>query len=1004
MSPAAYSRSNWKIPYIQDLLTTGKNATNTPFLALTETWLKPHIEDSQVSIQGYNILRSDRATRKGGGTALYLQEDLVVSNSVAFDDNYCEVVTCSIDSIKTVIACLYRPPDASDRSFFNALTSIEKFCEDHSDDSYDLMITGDFNFPQISWEDNRMTTGGNRSQKRLLTFMEDHLLSQYVNIATRKDQNSNTENILDLFLTNSAQLIHSISSEPTRLSDHEIISIGLTYNPTCPKKSSSPSWQRHSFRRLNLNKSDYPAIIAKLDEIDWNGLSNHCLPQELPELLHLTVLQVCTLFSPEKSGSNTKPRKSDHLRERVICHRKRRKLRARLSLLIRHQPESPTIGKIKIDLSELEIRLAESIASERHMKESQALEAIKSNPRFFFSYAKQFAKSKSTIGPLLDGNGNLQDDPKIMADLLQEQYSAVFSSPLANPTFASKSSPNTLLDNIDFTTDDIEKAIDEIGERSACGDDDIPAIVLKRCKKSLSTPIFLIWKHSLDTGFIEKKYKTQLITPVYKKGSRGSPENYRPIALTSHIIKVFERVMRKRLVEHLESNGLLCDNQHGFRKGRSCLTQLLAHFDDVMCNALEGADTDAIYLDFAKAFDKVDHLLLLKKLQAFGVTGKVFEWIKSFLLDRDQYVAVNGVKSYLAKVLSGVPQGTVLGPILFIIFINDMKESITSSILRSFADDTRILKAIFSYLDVPVLQDDLNRIIQWSIDNNMSLHKNKFELLQHTYSNHNNLKELNELPFISYDNSHCYTTDKDKFISPSETVKDLGVLLSANNSWSPHIGRMVNSARRTAAWVLSVFRDRSKTTMMQLFKSLVRPKLEYCCPVWSPTKIEDIKAIESLQRTFTSKISGLQHLSYWDRLERLNMMSLQRRRERYLIIHMWKIRMNQVPNDLNIRFHYNDRLGLKALVPKSPQSHVGSTYQNSFAVKGPRLWNMLPKDFTLMDDLESFKTNLDRLLLSFKDTPPIASSEIQIPNSLLDRPGKRDNRVLSGGRLKSTLA
>ena len=126
-----------------------------------------------------------------------------------------------------------------------------------------------------------------------------------------------------------------------------------------------------------------------------------------------------------------------------------------------------------------------------------------------------------------------------------------------------------------------------------------------------------------------------------------------------------------------------------------------------------------------------------------------------------------------------------------------------------------------------------------------------------------------------------------------------------------------------------------------------------------------IKAIESLQRTFTSKISGLQHLSYWERLERLNMMSLQRRRERYLIIHMWKVRMAQVPNDLNIKFHYNDRLGLKAIVPKAPQSHVGSVYQNLFAVKGPRLWNMLPKDLTL---------------------------------------GKRDNRMLPGGRLQSTMA
>ena len=153
-------------------------------------------------------------------------------------------------------------------------------------------------------------------------------------------------------------------------------------------------------------------------------------------------------------------------------------------------------------------------------------------------------------------------------------------------------------------------------------------------------------------------------------------------------------------------------------------------------------------------------------------------------------------------------------------------------------------------------------------------------------------------------------------------------------------------------------------------------------------------------RKVTDTGHGLQHLSYWERLERLNMISLQRRRERYLPIHMWKVRMAQVPNDLNIKFHYNDRLGLGAIVPKAPQSHVGSVYQNSFAVKGPRLWNMLPKDLTLAVNLESFKTNLDRLILSFRNTPPISGDETQIPNSLLDRLGKRDSRMLPGKRLQ----
>ena len=147
--------------------------------------------------------------------------------------------------------------------------------------------------------------------------------------------------------------------------------------------------------------------------------------------------------------------------------------------------------------------------------------------RFFYSYAKQFAKSKSQIGPLFDKSNILQDSPKTMADILQDQYSAVFSTPLVNPQFSTDVHiPSNLLDNIIFSVDDIEEAIGEISENAACGDDDIPAIVLKRCKATVSTPIFLIWQYSMKTGFIDSKYKTQLITPIFKKGSRGSPENY----------------------------------------------------------------------------------------------------------------------------------------------------------------------------------------------------------------------------------------------------------------------------------------------------------------------------------------------------------------------------------------------------------------------------------------------------------------------------------------------
>ena len=195
-----------------------------------------------------------------------------------------------------------------------------------------------------------------------------------------------------------------------------------------------------------------------------------------------------------------------------------------------------------------------------------------------------------------------------MADLLQKQFCSVFSSsdnPLKkDPDYEATSCS---LYDIDFVQDDIEWAIDQIKLHSAPGEDEFPSILLKKCKANISLPIYLLWKKSFDEGVIDQCFLSQLIAPVFKTGSHFESANYRPISLTSHIIKIFERVVQKKIVEYLENNALLNHNQHGFRKGFSCLSELLAHFNDVIDNMANGSSTDTIYLDFSKAFDRVDH-------------------------------------------------------------------------------------------------------------------------------------------------------------------------------------------------------------------------------------------------------------------------------------------------------------------------------------------------------------------------------------------------------------
>ena len=369
-------------------------------------------------------------------------------------------------------------------------------------------------------------------------------------------------------------------------------------------------------------------------------------------------------------------------------------------------------------------------------------------------------------------------------------------------------------------------------------------------------------------------------------------------------------------------------------------------------------------------------------MQKYGIHGQMYNWIKEFLANREQTVVVEGVKSTFHQVISGVPQGTVLGPILFILYINDLVDILLHSQGLNFADDTKLAKAIKDLQSVSCLQQDLYHVLLWSAHNNMKLHEQKFEVLNYTL---NNSALLRELPFTA--ECRQYSTSKSNILDPGEVVKDLGVTLSSNRSWTHHIQSAVHSARTMAAWIFSAFRDRTPTLLMTLFKSLVRSRLEYCCAVWNPAKVADIKSLEDVQRMFTRRVIGCQQLNYWERLTKLKLMSLQRRRERYCIIHVWKMLHGMAPNDIDMQFNNNPRLGMKAIFPTlntKSQSSVRSDYENSFRINAARLWNTLPKEVNSSKTMESLKSALGKFLESFPDTPPVTGYVATNKNSLLD--------------------
>jgi hypothetical protein len=912
-----------------------------------------------------------------------------------YEDRHNNLVMCYFEAVKTLIVVIYRPPDSSTESFSKLLDKLdEKLNRMYSDCIPDIYIVGDFNLPMMKWDSCSTTEARNQDQDKFLDFVDRHFLIQMITEPTRGD------NVLDLVLTNRPHYIVESNVSDTLLSDHRLVEVVLGFNITNLTPCTPEITEPFTFRSVDYHKCDFESVNNSLFEINWARLQELCENDTdgsmFLELFRLTVLQLTLKFSPPKHGpSSPGPRKSHRMKEIYTMKRHRRKLNAQIADLKQRNPSSSKLQKLSSEVNLLAYTIQDFIINELNSKEAKAVSTIKSNPKYFYSYAKKFSKTKSTISPLRDEHDTLTNDPQEKAELLQAQYVKVFSDPASGDLEASlgyiQTETQTCIRDVSFSEEDIIEALKELNPYSATPDGDIPARILTSCKEGIATPLMLLWKKSFEEGVIPASLKTQYITPIYKKGSRADPANYRPVSITSHIIKTFERVLRKHLVIYLESNSLMHDGQHGFRKHRSCLTQLIHHVDDIFNSLNDGDEMDVIYLDFAKAFDKVDHRILLAKLEKYGIDGKLLTWIKEFLTNRSQTVVVEGRKSSYQPVASSVPQGTVLGPVLFVLDIKDLLEILMHSKGLGFADDTKLKRAIRQLECTSLLQEDLYRVIQWAMHNNMELHEKKFEVLNYTL---NSSSLLSNLPFTAELKS--YNTSDDHDIQPTTVVKDLGVYLSSDRSWSTQINHLVQSGKKIAAWVLSVFRDRSPLLMLTLYKSMVRSRLEYCCPVWNPAKVTDVQALESVQRNFTRRINGCHDLDYWQRLEKLKLLSLQRRRERYSIVHVWKILNGLAPNDISLESYTNDRHGLKIRLPaikKKAQMSVTTDYENSFKIKASRLWNLLPKDCNSVSILETFKVKLGGFLATYPDTPPVPGYTSANRNSLLDWYSEKGGRT-----------
>ena len=351
----------------------------------------------------------------------------------------------------------------------------------------------------------------------------------------------------------------------------------------------------------------------------------------------------------------------------------------------------------------------------RKRYEKGIAESVKENPKSFWAYVNSKTKMRSGIGDLKDENNIMRSSDEDKSNILNDFFAAVFTR--EGDSVIKDVAPKTLdsLHDIDVDIDKVKKILLGLNPTKSCGPDECHPRMLKETADILSGPIPQLFTKSLQSGTLPKQWKEANVTCIFKKGDKSSPGNYRPVSLTSVLCKSLEKIVREAIMKHLNKNNLLSDCQYGFRQNRGCILQLLKVVDEWSKDIDMNKQVDCKYLDFKKAFDTVPHKRLLKKLQSFGITGTVLKWIKDFLSGRHQRVVVNGTFSKWKPVLSGIPQGSVLGPVLFRIFINDLPE-VVKCYCKIFADDTKLYKAISCSNDQQMLQLDLFQCCDWSDD------------------------------------------------------------------------------------------------------------------------------------------------------------------------------------------------------------------------------------------------------------------------------------------------
>ena len=914
-------------------------------IGLTETWLKDHSRDLY-NIDGYSPVHNIRKSRTGGGVSLYIKDniDFKIREDLTMSNDLMETLFIEIDkntfgkNKNTIVGVVYRPPDTDIDSFNKSMG--ELLSKTHTKNNL-LYIMGDFNINLINVDKHIGTHD-------FLDIIYENTLFPAITKPTRVTFNSATL-IDNIFIPiENDETIQGILY--TDISDHFPVFV-IDHSNKC---SSEPPVQ---YKRM-FNDKNKSKFISQISSTNWAPVHQSNDAQEAYTIFHNTFTHIfndCFPSKPFKLGyKNRKPWIPESIKK---CIKKKNKM---YWISINKRAQDPEYQhkyrQYKNELSNILSRL-----EKEHY--NKILSQNKADIKKTWSILKSIINKHraNRISSKFKVNGKLTTDKVNIANAFNDFYINV------GPNLARKISSNgspidflnePLPDDISLERveqDEVKQIVSKL-KSSSSGWDEIPSLVVKQTIDSTSEPLTHIFNLSLSTGVFPIEMKIAKVIPLFKSGDTTSFSNYRPVSVLSVFSKILERLMYKRLLDFINHHNLLYDYQFGFRNKRSPNLALILLVDKIS-NALENGEyVLGLFLDFSKAFDTVNHEILFIKLEHYGIRGTALNLFKHYLKDRTQYVVYNGLKSEKQHITCGVPQGSILGPLLFLIYINDLGTVSNKIFTLLFADDSNLF---LSGKNPDQLIQEMNleliKVIKWLEVNKLSLN-------------------IGKTHFIIFRKGNTKLTINEDLIIKSEKIKQehhtkfLGVVLDQRLTFLNHILLVKGKMARAMGILYKCKKSLNQNTLLTLYNAFIYPYLNYCICVWGNTYQAYLKPLITLQNRAIRTVTN----SNWDDsaeplYKRVKALSLNKLHTYSVQLFVYKLQKGDVPPMFENFFVPNSsihtHLTRQAINFRTP---IHKTFQFYRSVKcvGVKTFNYFHNKVDMDCSYITYKWNLKNFILN----------------------------------------